>query len=69
MENDPICFGVEASGHIEEGYLNYEGSEDLLYGFRTSSEGNVYPLKAEEEDVEILGTFAAMNQSLKSPLL
>ena len=41
MENDPICFGVEASGHIEEGYLNYEGSEDLLYGFRTYGEGNV----------------------------
>jgi len=39
---------------VDEDYLNYEGSDDILYDFGPSSGGNVQPLETEEEDVEIL---------------
>ena len=56
MEDDPFRFRGKASSHVEEDYLNYKDSEDLLYDFKPSGEGNVQPLKVEEEDVEILET-------------
>jgi len=59
MEDDPFCLGGET---FVEDYLNYEGSDDILYDFGPSGGGDVLPLETKEEDVEILKTSTVIEQ-------
>mgnify|MGYP000875852589 CR=1 FL=1 len=40
-EVDPFHFGGKASGQVEEGYLNNEDSDELLYDFGPFGGGDV----------------------------
>ena len=59
IEDGPFCSG--GNTFVEEDYLNYEGSDDILYDFGPSGGGDVQPLEIEE-DVEILETSTSIEQ-------